>query len=83
MVYSTKFIVPKHGRYRPGGICVMAKCQMTGKKPSTGNNVSHSKRRTKRVWYPNIQTTTITDANGKRRKVKVSTRYLRTLYKSR
>lgn len=61
----------------------MAKCQMTGKKPSTGNNVSHSKRRTKRVWYPNIQTVTITDANGKRRKVRIAASHLRTLYKTR
>ncbi len=61
----------------------MAKCQMTGKKPSTGNNVSHSKRRTKRVWYPNIQTVTIVDAGGNRRRVRISTSHLRTLYKTR
>jgi large subunit ribosomal protein L28 len=29
-------------------------CQITGKKPITGNNVSHSKRRTKRKFYPNL-----------------------------
>lgn len=27
---------------------------MTGKKPMVGNNVSHSKRRTKRKFYPNL-----------------------------
>ena len=31
-------------------------CQITGKKVITGNNVSHSKRRTKRKFYPNLQT---------------------------
>ncbi|NJN78723.1 MAG: 50S ribosomal protein L28 [Saprospiraceae bacterium] len=31
-------------------------CQLTGKRPITGNNVSHSKRRTKRRFLPNIQT---------------------------
>lgn len=31
-------------------------CQITGKKVITGNNVSHSKRRTKRRFYPNLQT---------------------------
>jgi len=31
-------------------------CQLTGKKVITGNNVSHSKRRTKRKFYPNLQT---------------------------
>jgi len=29
-------------------------CQLTGKKVMSGNNVSHSKRRTKRKFYPNI-----------------------------
>lgn len=29
-------------------------CQVTGKKPMNGNNVSHSKRRTKRKFYPNL-----------------------------
>ncbi len=61
----------------------MAKCQFTGKKPSTGNNVSHSKRRTKRTWYPNVQTKTIIDADGKRQRVKISTSHLRTMYKTR
>lgn len=29
-------------------------CQITGKKVIVGNNVSHSKRRTKRRFYPNL-----------------------------
>lgn len=29
-------------------------CQVTGKKVVVGNNVSHSKRRTKRKFYPNL-----------------------------
>lgn len=61
----------------------MAKCELTGKKPSFGSNVSHSKRHTKRRWKPNIQRATITDANGKRRQVKVAASHLRTLYKTR
>lgn len=32
-----------------------AKCEVCGKKPSFGMNVSHSHRRTKRRWNPNIQ----------------------------
>lgn len=31
-------------------------CQITGKKVVVGNNVSHSKRRTKRKFYPNLFT---------------------------
>ncbi|MDR1667220.1 MAG: 50S ribosomal protein L28 [Bacteroidales bacterium] len=29
-------------------------CQITGKKVMGGHNVSHSKRRTKRKFYPNL-----------------------------
>jgi len=29
-------------------------CQITGKKVLVGNNVSHSKRRTRRKFYPNL-----------------------------
>jgi len=29
-------------------------CQVTGKRAIIGNNVSHSKRRTKRKFYPNL-----------------------------
>jgi len=33
----------------------MAKvCQVTGKRPVSGNNVSHSKRRTRRRFLPNL-----------------------------
>ena len=32
-----------------------AVCDICGKKPSFGMNVSHSHRRTKRRWNPNIQ----------------------------
>ncbi len=30
-------------------------CQITGKKVMVGNNVSHSNRKTKRRFYPNLQ----------------------------
>lgn len=31
-------------------------CQITGKKMITGNNVSHSMKRTRRVFKPNLHT---------------------------
>lgn len=31
-------------------------CEITGKKVISGNNVSHSNARTKRRFYPNLQT---------------------------
>ena len=30
-------------------------CQVTGRKPAFGNNVSHSHKKTRRRWNPNIQ----------------------------
>ncbi len=30
-------------------------CQVTGKKPVSGNNVSHSNRKTRRRFLPNLQ----------------------------
>lgn len=33
----------------------MAKCQVCGKGPQTGNNVSHANNKTKRRWLPNLQ----------------------------
>lgn len=32
-----------------------AHCQLTGRKPSFGNQISHSHRRTRRRFNPNIQ----------------------------
>lgn len=31
-------------------------CQVTGKRPVTGNNVSHAKNRTRRRFLPNLHT---------------------------
>ena len=31
-------------------------CQLTGKRPIVGNNVSHSNRKTKRRFLPNLKT---------------------------
>lgn len=30
-------------------------CEITGKRPRVGNNVSHANNKTKRKFYPNIQ----------------------------
>lgn len=58
----------------------MAKCELCGKGPQFGHNVSHSKRRTKRMWQPNIQKTTIVQGNTVRR-INVCARCLKTLHK--
>ena len=56
----------------------MAKCQVCGKGPQFGHNVSHSKVRTKRRWLPNIQSVTITMEDGRRKKVRMCVSCLRT-----
>jgi large subunit ribosomal protein L28 len=59
----------------------MAKCEICGKKPMSGYNVSHSMRHTKRQWKPNIQKVTIVK-DGRLRKVKICSRCLRTAVKA-
>ena len=58
------------------------KCAVTGKKPIVGNNVSHSKRRTKRRFLPNIQETGLfSEALKKIVRLKISAKGLRTIDK--
>ena len=51
-------------------------CDVCGKGPSFGNNVSHANNKTSRVWYPNLQKIK-TIKSGTVRSVKVCTRCLR------
>ena len=51
-------------------------CTICAKGPTTGNNVSHANNRTKRRWYPNLQTVRAM-INGGVRRVRVCTRCLR------
>jgi len=58
------------------------RCELTGKKVHAGQNVSHSNRKTKRTFAPNLQSTTlISEALGRRVRLRVSTRALRTVQK--
>jgi large subunit ribosomal protein L28 len=59
----------------------MAKCDICGKTPSFGHNVSHSHVKTKRQWKPNIQTVTVLK-EGSPQRLHVCTRCLRTLNKN-
>ncbi|WP_067169733.1 50S ribosomal protein L28 [Microtetraspora niveoalba] len=47
-------------------------CDVCAKKPIFGNNVSHSHRRTRRRWNPNIQTVRAT-VNGTPKRMNVCT----------
>ena len=61
----------------------MAKCQLCGKKPTFGNNVSHAHNLTRRMWKPNIQKATLTLDGGVSVQVKLCTKCLRTASKAR
>ncbi|HHO76236.1 MAG TPA: 50S ribosomal protein L28 [Deltaproteobacteria bacterium] len=52
------------------------KCDICGKGPQTGNNVSHAMNKTKRVWLPNLQKVRVITSEGARR-VKVCTQCIK------
>ncbi|MGC8826506.1 MAG: 50S ribosomal protein L28 [Anaerolineae bacterium] len=60
----------------------MAKCELCGKGPQFGHNVSHSNVRTKRMWQPNVQKATVV-INGVERTLCICTKCLKTLSKSK
>ena len=51
-------------------------CEVCGKGPSFGNNVSHANNKTRRVWYPNLQKVRVLKNNNVVR-MKVCTRCIR------
>ncbi|MBN2543965.1 50S ribosomal protein L28 [bacterium] len=51
-------------------------CEICGKRPITGHNVSHSHHKTKRRWLPNLQTV-LAVVDGKIKKIKVCTKCLK------
>lgn len=57
------------------------RCEVCGKAPASGHNVSHSMRHTKRRFLPNIQERRMS-IGGVERRVKICTRCLRSQYKS-
>lgn len=56
-------------------------CELTGKKAMNGNKISHSNRKSGKTWNVNLQTVTL-DIDGKKTKVKASTRAIKTLKKA-
>ncbi|TVR90771.1 MAG: 50S ribosomal protein L28 [Spirochaetaceae bacterium] len=61
---------------------VSRKCNITGKKPLAGNNVSHAHNKTRRVQRPNIQKQRIfVPELGRMVRIKLSTSALRTVNK--
>lgn len=55
-------------------------CELTGKGPMTGNNVSHAHNKTRRRFLPNLNDVTlISDTLGRSFKLRVSAAALRTV----
>lgn len=55
-------------------------CELTGKGPMTGNNVSHAKNRTRRRFLPNLSDVTLgSDTLDRRFKLRISNAALRTV----
>ena len=81
--YSTTLFHLPSGRLELGGKIKMARvCQVTGKRPVSGNNVSHAKNHTKRRFLPNLQSHRFWVESEKRFvKLRVSTKGMRIIDK--
>lgn len=56
------------------------RCELTGKGPMSGNNVSHAKNRTRRRFLPNLNAVTLaSEVLGRTFKFKISAAALRTI----
>ena len=56
------------------------KCELTGKGPMVGNNVSHANNRTKRRFLPNLQDVTLeSEALGRSFRLRISNHALRSV----
>ena len=56
------------------------RCELTGKGPMTGNNVSHAKNRTRRRFLPNLNHVTLqSETLGRSVKLRISAAALRTV----
>lgn len=52
-------------------------CEICGKAPSAGRNISHSHRVTNRTFKPNVQKITIKDSKGRVRKARICTKCMK------
>ncbi|MFC1477461.1 50S ribosomal protein L28 [candidate division KSB1 bacterium] len=54
------------------------KCEICGKGPIVGNNVSHAHNLNKRRWLPNLQKIRVVTDNGSIKRMRVCTSCIRT-----
>ena len=53
------------------------KCEVCGKGPAVGNNVSHAHNKNRRRWLPNLQRVRMAVPGGNAKHVRVCTRCIR------
>ena len=57
------------------------RCQVTGKGPLVGNNVSHAHNKTKKRQLPNLRSVKVTLEDGTTKRIRVAASTLRTMRK--
>ena len=67
--------------YKHKDIQMARRCEVSGKGPLVGNNVSHANNKTKRRQLPNLRSIKITLEDGSTKKMKVAASELRTMKK--
>jgi large subunit ribosomal protein L28 len=73
---KTIFSKNRRGRER----AISARCQVTGRTVGFGNSVSHSHRRTRRRWSPNVQVKTYyLPSEDRRIKLRVSAKGIKVI----
>jgi len=55
------------------------KCELSGKKSMFGNNISHSHRKTRTKWLPNLQRKNFITESGEKISLRVCARVLKTI----
>lgn len=71
-----------HAPYLKESINMSRVCQVTGKRPKAGNNVSHAHNKTRRRFMPNIQTHRFwVESENKWVKLRLSTKGMRIIDK--
>jgi large subunit ribosomal protein L28 len=60
----------------------MRVCQLCGKGVQSGHNVSHSQRKTKRKWIPNLQYRTM-EIDGEKTRIRICAKCLRNQSKAK
>jgi large subunit ribosomal protein L28 len=66
--------------FEPEVVAMSRRCELTGKGPQVGHKVSHSNRKTKRRFLPNLLNVTLmSDALGRSVKLRVSAHAFKTV----